>query len=87
MKSTLTDLWYGNLKPNHHGHIHAAEIRQLTEYLYRHHQALAEKLDDAGKESLQKLVQCYDDILTDECENAFVQGFSLAVRLLAEAQT
>jgi len=87
MKSTLTDLWYGNLKPNHHGHIHAAEIRQLTEYLDRHHQALAEKLDDAGKESLQKLEDCYDDLLTDECENAFAQGFALAVKLLVEAQT
>ena len=87
MKSTLTDLWYGNLEPNHPGHIHAAEIRQLTEYLDRHRQALAEKLDDARKESLQKLEDCYDDLLTEECENAFVQGFSLAVKLLVEAQT
>ena len=87
MKKTLTDLWYGNLCPQNDRHIHTQNTAQLAEYLDKHHTDLMRRLDDAGKDSLQKLEDCYDDLLTDECENAFVQGFSLAVKLLVEAQT
>ncbi len=87
MKKTLIDLWYGNLTPNTSNNIHASEITRLTDYVERHQQELKNKLDTNGVKNLEKLQQCYDELLLSECENAFVQGFSLAVKLLSEVQS
>ena len=86
MKTTLTNLWYGNLTPSSSDHIHAAEINRLTGYIDQHQKVLKSKLDDEGMKSLDKLQQCHDELVLNECENAFVQGFSLAVKLLSEVQ-
>ena len=86
MKTTLTDLWYGNLAPCSGNHIHREEIARLTDYIDKHRQELVCKLDAEGVESLEKLLQCQDELVLNECENAFVQGFSLATKLLSEAQ-
>ncbi len=86
MKQTLKNLWYGNLSPQSNGHINAEEVKELTAYLEKHHSDIQKQLDGQGKESLKKLADCYDELLLLENENAFAQGFSLAVRLLAEVQ-
>ena len=86
MKDTLKDLWYGNVAPQSNEHIHAEEIKELAAYLEKHRSDINNMLDGAGKESLQKLADCYDEILLLENENAFAQGFSLAVRILLESQ-
>lgn len=86
MKNTLIDLWNGNISLSNHT-IHSEEAKQLVGYLDRHHSDLSAKLDASGKESLQKFADYYDELLSLETENAFVQGFSLAAKLFSEALT
>ena len=86
MKDTLKNLWYGNIAPQSNEHINAEEIKELAAYLEKHRADIKDVLNDADRESLQKLMDCYDELLLLECENAFAQGFSLAVRILLESQ-
>lgn len=86
MKNTLIDLWNGNLSLSEYV-IHSEEAKQLCDYIGRHYSELSAKLNSSEKESLQKYQDCYDDLLALECENAFIQGFSLAAKLFAESLT
>ncbi|MBQ8288007.1 MAG: hypothetical protein IJX76_04450 [Clostridia bacterium] len=84
MKTTLIDLWNGNLSLSEYT-IHSDEAKQLIGYLEKHHSALSAVLSESDKKILQYFADCYDELLVLETENAFVQGFSLATKLLTEA--
>ena len=86
MKKTLVDLWNGNICPFSNESIHTEELQNLTDLLSKYHSELAKKLDSNSSTLLQKMEDTFSDFLNLEAENAFVQGFSLAVKILTEAR-
>ena len=86
MKKTLVDLWNGNICPFSNESIHTEELQNLTDLLSKYHSELAQKLDSNSSTLLQKMEDTFSDFLNLEAENAFVQGFSLAVKILTEAR-
>lgn len=87
MKSTLIDLWHGNISPLSDGAVLDPNEKKLYEYLDRHYNDLEKLLDEKGRTILEKFRDCYTEILINDCDDAFVQGFSLAVKLMAESMT
>ena len=85
MKPTLTELWNGNIHPISDADRLVKNERELIDYIDRHFQNLNSTLDENGKETLNKLIECYDELLSHECEAAFIEGFSLAAKLITEA--
>lgn len=83
MKNTIIDLWYGNINPNS---IEADEKeKEIIGFIERHYNNLNSQLDDSGKDILQRFADCYDELISTECEKAFTQGFSIAVKLMSES--
>ncbi|MBO5294018.1 MAG: hypothetical protein J6B71_02040 [Clostridia bacterium] len=87
MKKALVELWNGNRFPLSNHLKQTEEEKKLMEQLATYHSAMVGKLDNSEKENLKRLADCYSELLATECENAFVKGFSLAVRLISEALT
>ena len=85
MKPTLTELWNGNIHPISDADRLAENERELIGYIECHFQNLNSQLDEKGKETLKNLTECYDELLSHECEAAFIEGFSLAAKILTEA--
>lgn len=85
MKSTISDLWNGNLAPIRTFREHAPELQALEQQAQHRLDALAEELP----EPLQKSLESYNNSLTDYMvvltERAFCDGFSLGLKLLSEA--
>ena len=85
MKNTIIDLWYGNINPND---VKADEKeKEIIGYIERYYNDLNSLLDESGKDVLERLTDCYDELISDECKKAFTQGFTLAVRLMVESLT
>ena len=85
MKKTIIELWNGSLEPIREPEVRSEELHLLVQYLDRHSDRLRDLLDDDGKETLQKLKDCYDEIESIVCEEAFSKVFSCGVRRGAEA--
>ena len=85
MKSTLSDLWRGELHPIELKTENDEAEKELYAFVERHYNDLYKLLDEKGKLVLEKLKDCYTEISFYECEDSFVQGFSLAVKLMTEA--
>ncbi len=87
MKHTLIALSNGDMSSCSEESKNSAEIEILLKYINRHSSAILSKLDVAKKESFEKLKDCYNELLTLERENSFVNGFSLASKIIVEALT
>lgn len=87
MKPTLTELWNSNIHPISDADKLLENNRELTGYIDHHFKKLDAVLDKKGKETLKTLTECYDELLSLECEAAFIEGFSLATKILTEAVT
>ena len=87
MKHTLIALSNGDMPSFSDELKNSPDIEILLEYIEKHSSAILEKLDRSEKESFEKLKDCYNELLTLERENSFVNGFSLASKILVEALT
>ena len=87
MKSTLSDLWRGEVHPLENKNENYQKEAELYRYVERHYNDLQKLLDEEGRLVLEKLKDCYDELLFCQSEDAFVRGFSLAVKLMTEAIT
>ena len=84
MKKALIELWE---KIQADSRELSEEERKLLGYLERHYTEMVAKLDEQGNESLKKYESCYNELIVMAREEAFVQGFSWATKLLAESFT
>ena len=84
MKTTLIDLWNGRIAPFSEHSEYCDETQELIGLLDKNHKDLAARLDDKGKEILQIFEDNHGELLMLDCEDAFIKGFSLGVKLMVE---
>ncbi len=85
MKPTLSDLWRGELRPVDEKNDNAEELKDLYVTLESYYTILWNELDSEGKVVLDKLRDCHTNIMYLENEGTFIQGFSLATKMINEA--
>lgn len=85
MKSTLSDLWRGDLHPNAEKTENDGKTKNLFEIMDKNYNILWNKLDTDGKQVLIELRECQDKLSNLKTEDAFAKGFSLAVKMMTEA--
>jgi hypothetical protein len=85
MKQTLSDLWRGELRPVDEKTDKEEELKELYVTLEVYYTKLWNKLDSEGKDLLDELRDCHTDIMCLENEGTFIQGFSLATKMINEA--
>ena len=84
MKSIIEELWRGNIDPQNERELNTAEMKQLVEYIARHHEDLLKTMSDEQKEVFEKLDDCQREYASYAEEAIFTYAFKLGARLIAE---
>lgn len=85
MKQTISDLWNGEIAPIERCGVRDVQANQLMHIAAQNREALRGELSEAQKEKLQKLLDCSEQYMLRMMELSFRDGFSLGVKLTAEA--
>ena len=85
MKQTLSELYRGEIRPNQEKSENDEKAKLLRSSIDNCYNVLWNKLDTDGKQVLSKLKDYHTELADIDREDAFAQGFSLAVKLMTEA--
>ena len=87
MKSIINELWHGNIIPQEDSRNNSPEMKQLMEYIARHHDDLLKTMTDEQKQILGKFDDCWSEYTSYAEEAIFEYAFRLGARLTMEVQT
>ena len=80
----IEKIWRGDIAPGEAPRKNHRKINRLYDLWKERTKELYEHLDREGQELLHKLEDTQHELIINESENAFIQGFSLGIRLSAE---
>ena len=83
--NNIQNLWYGNLRPATEPGINDMTCSNISGHIDDKIEKLRNSIDEDSKARLSRLIDDYSELLCNECESAFVKGFSLGAKLTAEA--
>lgn len=82
----ITDeLWYGNIAPFEQCTRGDKRLKELLKLVARNSEELDSTLTEKQKETLEKFVECMNEMHGITERDAFSYGFKLGVQLMAEA--
>ena len=84
MRTTLADLYYGNITPGAQQIVPNSELKRATDRVTRFEGQLTERLGEDGQTVLAKLIKSQDEINSITALENFILGFRLGARLMAE---
>ena len=87
MKGIIDELWHGNVVPQSDSRNNSQEMKQLMEYLARHHEDLLKGMTDEQKEILEKFDDCWSEYASYAEEAIFSYAFRLGMRIAIETLT
>lgn len=82
--TTLENLYYGNIQPNERLARNMDRLRHLEKLSSRNEEELLSTLTDKQKETFEKYKDCNNELLGVTEVNAFVEGFTLAMKIMVE---
>ena len=85
MKSMIKELWHGNINPQEDSRNNSPEMKELMEYMARHHEDLLKTMTDEHKEIFEKFEDCWDEYATYAEEAIFEYAFKLGMQIVIEA--
>ena len=86
MKSMIKELWHGNINPQEDSRNNSPEMKELMEYMARHHDDLLKSMTDEQKEIFEKFEDCWDEYVSLAEAAIFEYAFRLGARLVMEVQ-
>ena len=84
MRSIINELWHGNICPQTDSRNNSPEMKQLMEYMARHHDDLLKTMTDEQKEIFEKFDDCWSEYMSIAEKAIFVYAFKLGGRLMLE---
>lgn len=84
MKSILEELWYGNICPETDSRTTTPEMKQLMEYMARHHDNLMETMTDEQKDIFERFDDCWGEYASLAEKSIFIYAFKLGMQLAIE---
>ena len=87
MKSMIKELWHGNITPQEDSRNNSPEMKQLMEYIARHHDNLLKTMTDEQKEILEKFDDCWSEYTSLDEEAIFEYAFKLGMLIAIETLT
>ena len=83
----IKELWHGNIAPQDDSRNNSREMKQLMEYMARHHEDLEKSFTDEQKEIFEKFDDCWSEYISLAeaaiFEYAFKLGMNIAIESLA----
>ena len=87
MESIIKELWRGNIIPQDDSRNNSKEMKDLINYMARHHDDLLKEMADAQKEIFEKFDDCWSEYTSlGECA-IFCYAFKLGMRIAIETLT
>ena len=81
MRSTLEELWHGNISPETDNRTNTPEMKRLMEYMARHHDNLLSSMTDEQKETFERFDDCWSEYASMAEKSIFVYAFRLGARI------
>ena len=81
MKSTLEELWYGNICPETDSRTNTPEMKRLMEYMARHHDTLMMTMTDEQKDIFERFDDCWSEYASLAEKAIFVYAFRLGANI------
>ena len=75
MRSTLEELWHGNISPETDSRTNTPEMKRLMEYMARHHDDLITTMTDEQKDIFERFDDCWSEYASLAEEAIFVYAF------------
>ena len=86
MRSVINELWHGNIVPQEDSRNNSPEMKELMEYMARHHDDLLKTMSDEQKETFEKFHDCWSEYMSLAEAAIFEYAFELGARLMLEVQ-
>ena len=87
MRSILQELWHGNICPQTDSRSNSPEMKELMEYMARHHDDLLKTMTDEQKEIFEKFDECWSEYASYAEEIIFTCAFKLGMQIAIETLT
>ncbi len=84
MKNMIKELWHGNIVPQEDSRNNSTEMKQLMEYIARHHDDLLKTMTNEQKEILGKFDDCWSEYTSYAEEAIFEYAFKLGMQIAME---
>ena len=81
MRSILQELWHGNVCPQRDSRNNSPEMKELMEYMARHHDDLLKTMTDEQKEISEKFDDCWSEYASYSEEAIFEYAFKLGMQI------
>lgn len=85
MCKMIEELWHGNISPQTDSRNNSPEMKQLMEYIARHHDDLLKTLNEEQKETFEKFDDCWSEYMSLAEKAIFTYAFKLGAKLTYEA--
>ena len=82
--TTLEDLYYGNISPYERYIKRGSRVDQLIRLICKNEESLTATLTEKQKETFEKFKDCQNELSGVTEQDAFRDGFILAVRIMVE---
>ena len=86
MRSVINELWHGNIVPQEDSRNNSPEMKELMEYMARHHDDLLKTMSDEQKETFEKFHDCWSEYMSLAEAAIFEYAFKLGARLVLAVQ-
>ena len=87
MRSILQELWCGNICPQTDSRNNSSEMKELMEYMARHHDDLLKTMTDEQKEIFEKFDDCWSEYMSLAEAAIFEYAFKLGMQIAIETLT
>ena len=82
--TTLEDLYYGNISPHERYIKRGTRVDKLVKLICKNEEELNAGLTEKQKETFEKYKDCYNEMFGVAEVNAFVNGFTLAMKIMVD---
>ena len=84
MRSVINELWHGNIIPQEDSRNNSPEMKELMEYMARHHDDLLKTMPDEQKEIFEKFDDCWSEYMSLAEAAIFEYAFKLGMQISVE---
>ncbi|MBR2019735.1 MAG: hypothetical protein IKA05_04980 [Clostridia bacterium] len=83
----INELWHGNIVPQEDSRNNSPEMKELMEYMARHHDDLLKTMSVEQKEVFEKFDDCWSEYMSLAEAAIFEYAFKLGARLVLAVQS
>ena len=82
--NVIKELWHGNIVPQDDSRKNSPEMKELMEYMARHHDDLLKSMTDEQKEIFEKFDDCWSEYMSLAEAAIFEYAFKLGAQMILD---